>query len=81
MIVDFGDQTACTVNSKQGNLPNKSAKASCNYQHFQILLVQCLQLIRNFFRSHVITDIKGAVGSADLKISKSALLSLNHHNL
>ena len=24
--------------------------------------------------------IKGAVGSADLKISKSALLSLNHHN-
>ena len=23
---------------------------------------------------------KGAVGSADLKISKSALLSLNHHN-
>ena len=25
-------------------------------------------------------EIKGAVGSADLKISKSALLSLNHHN-
>ena len=25
-------------------------------------------------------SIKGAVGSADLKISKSALLSLNHHN-
>ena len=24
--------------------------------------------------------IKGAVGSADLKISKSALLSLNRHN-
>ena len=24
--------------------------------------------------------IKGAVGSEDLKISKSALLSLNHHN-
>ena len=24
--------------------------------------------------------VKGAVGSADLKISKSALLSLNHHN-
>ena len=24
--------------------------------------------------------LKGAVGSADLKISKSALLSLNHHN-
>ena len=23
---------------------------------------------------------KGSVGSADLKISKSALLSLNHHN-
>ena len=27
-----------------------------------------------------IWHIKGAVGSADLKISKSALLSLNHHN-
>ena len=26
------------------------------------------------------SDVKGAVGSADLKISKSALLSLNHHN-
>ena len=26
------------------------------------------------------TGLKGAVGSADLKISKSALLSLNHHN-
>ena len=26
-------------------------------------------------------ELKGAVGSADLKISKSALLSLNHHNL
>ena len=25
--------------------------------------------------------LKGAVGSADLKISKSALLSLNHHNI
>ena len=25
-------------------------------------------------------NFKGAVGSADLKISKSALLSLNHHN-
>ena len=25
-------------------------------------------------------SIKGAVGSADLKIRKSALLSLNHHN-
>ena len=25
-------------------------------------------------------ELKGAVGSADLKISKSALLSLNHHN-
>ena len=25
-------------------------------------------------------NVKGAVGSADLKISKSALLSLNHHN-
>ena len=24
--------------------------------------------------------VKGAVGSADLKISESALLSLNHHN-
>ena len=24
--------------------------------------------------------VKGAVGSADLKISKSALLSLHHHN-
>ena len=24
--------------------------------------------------------IKGVVGSADLKISKSAFLSLNHHN-
>ena len=24
--------------------------------------------------------VKGAVGSADLKINKSALLSLNHHN-
>ena len=24
--------------------------------------------------------VKGAVGSADLKISKTALLSLNHHN-
>ena len=27
-----------------------------------------------------ILAIKGAVGSADLKISKSALLSLSHHN-
>ena len=26
------------------------------------------------------TELKGAVGSADLEISKSALLSLNHHN-
>ena len=26
------------------------------------------------------SNIKGAVASADLKISKSALLSLNHHN-
>ena len=25
-------------------------------------------------------EFKGAVGLADLKISKSALLSLNHHN-
>ena len=25
-------------------------------------------------------NIKGAVGSAGLKISKSAILSLNHHN-
>ena len=25
-------------------------------------------------------SFNGAVGSADLKISKSALLSLNHHN-
>ena len=30
--------------------------------------------------STIISVIKGAVGSADLKISKSALLSLNHHN-
>ena len=29
-------------------------KASCNYQHFQIVLVQ---LIRNCIRSHVITNI------------------------
>ena len=28
----------------------------------------------------MIDYIKGAVRSADLKISKSALLSLNHHN-
>ena len=28
-----------------------------------------------------IRSLKGAVGSADLKISKSALLSLNYHNL
>ena len=27
-----------------------------------------------------VKELKGAVGSADLKISKSALLSLNHHN-
>ena len=27
-----------------------------------------------------IVELKGAAGSADLKISKSALLSLNHHN-
>ena len=27
-----------------------------------------------------LTHFKGAVGSADLKISKYALLSLNHHN-
>ena len=33
--------------------------------------------------NRVLNDIlylKGAVGSADVKISKSALLSLNHHN-
>ena len=28
----------------------------------------------------ILETIKGAVGSTDLKISKSALLSLNHHN-
>ena len=28
----------------------------------------------------LITALKGGVGSADLKISKSALLFLNHHN-
>ena len=33
--------------------------------------------IFNFFVSD---HLKGAVGSADLKISKSALLSLNRHN-
>ena len=27
-----------------------------------------------------VPELKGVVGSADLKISKSALLSLNHHN-
>ena len=32
------------------------------------------------FSSFIRIIIKGAVGSADLKISKSALLSLNHHN-
>ena len=30
--------------------------------------------------THHFDELKGAVGSADLKISKSALLSLNHHN-
>ena len=30
--------------------------------------------------SILLATFKGAVGSADLKISKSALLSLNHHN-
>ena len=29
---------------------------------------------------HHFQGLKGAVGSADLKISKSVLLSLNHHN-
>ena len=32
------------------------------------------------FKFFVFDHLKGAVGSADLKISKSALLSLNHHN-
>ena len=31
-------------------------------------------------KSLIFDSIKGAVGSGDLKISKSALLSLNHHN-
>ena len=44
------------------------------------------EISQNIFRSVctsfpcVFIDIKGVVGSADLKISKSALLSLNHHN-
>ena len=36
----------------------------------------CLTALRNERKS----VLKGAVGSADLKISESALLSLNHHN-
>ena len=32
------------------------------------------------FNDSSFENLKGAVGSADLKISKSALLSLNHHN-
>ena len=32
------------------------------------------------FLYHKNLKFKGAVASADLKISKSALLSLNHHN-
>ena len=35
---------------------------------------------RNSKRISLENSVKGAVGSADLKISKSALLSLNHHN-
>ena len=35
---------------------------------------------RHFRMEKIFSDFKGAVGSADLKISKSALLSLNHHN-
>ena len=34
----------------------------------------------SFFHWFINNLIKGAVGSAYLKISKSALLSLNHHN-
>ena len=34
----------------------------------------------SFNISHFSRSFKGAGGSADFKISKSALLSLNHHN-
>ena len=37
-------------------------------------------LLSNVIQFNNIFRLKGAVGSADLKISKSALLSLNHHN-
>ena len=49
------------------------------------LLLSSLQLdnCKNDQKStaEYILHIKGAAGSADLKISKSALLSLNHHNV
>ena len=43
-----------------------------------LLLFKCiLDRLIALFNVHL---FKGAVGSADLKISKSALLSLNHRN-
>ena len=37
-------------------------------------------ILKIMFNLQKSVAIKGAVGSADLKISKSASLSLNHHN-
>ena len=45
------------------------------FKHLPPQLALKLSLVRLTSR-----HFKGAVGSADLKISKSALLSLNHHN-
>ena len=44
------------------------------------MVIKTVQILRINYLLFVFCSIKGAVGSADLKISKSALLSLNHHN-
>ena len=48
------------------------------FEKGQLLLYDQISL--NALLFFVTTLFKGAVGSADLKIGKSALLSLNHHN-
>ena len=47
-----------------------------NFRH----LLGCDTIVSMNKEQNEEVSFKGAVGSADLKISKSALLSLNHHN-
>ena len=51
---------------------NPVANSSCMHSAIKTRINQLQKQVKE--------ELKGAVGSADLKISKSALLSLNHHN-